>query len=218
MRLLGIVAAAIVAIVVQYKVNYPTYTYRYRLTVNIEVEGQIRSGSSVIEVRVSKQPIFLPGVNKLEYADRGEAVFVDLGAGRNIVALLASGPYAEAAGFTAFIVTRHFNLNLSDDSQLASLPALRGQWELANDNLPTLVTFSDAADPATLKLIRPTELTFGPSVHWRGVSVELTTDAVTYTIESKLPWVSKLTTGIYGGSVLQAPGRFILNGPYFKKS
>ena len=58
MKWLGIACAAIVAGFVLYKINYPTYTYRYRMTVNVEVDGQMRSGSSVIEVRVSKQLVF----------------------------------------------------------------------------------------------------------------------------------------------------------------
>ena len=215
----AIALAIIVAVVALYKIKYPTYAYRYRMTVNVEVDGQMRSGSSVIEVRVNKQPVFLPGVNPLEYSERGEAAFVDLGAGRNIVALLAAGAFAERAAYPAFLVQSHFKLNLFDDRQLASLPALRGNWELANDSLPTLVTFSNPGDPATLKPLRPDqfEQAFGPGVHLRGVVIDMTTDAVTHNIESKLPWVTKLTSGLSGGNVYQSPGKFTLNGPYFKR-
>jgi hypothetical protein len=221
MKWLGIAFAVIVMGVVLYQIRYPTYTYRYRMTVNVEVAGQTRSGSSVIEARVSKQPVFLPGVNPLEYSERGEAVFVDLGGqGNIIVALLASGPYGEGAAYPSFVVPPHFKLNLFDDRQLASLPTLRGRWELANKDLPTLVTFSNPSDPATAKVIRADQLeqSFGPRVHWRGIVVEMTTDAVTHDIESKLPWVTKLTTGLSGGSVLLFPGKFTVNGPYFKRS
>jgi hypothetical protein len=60
------------------------------------------------------------------------------------------------------------------------------------------------------------EQTFGAGIHWRGVVVEMTTDAVTSAIESKLPWVTKLTSGLSGGTILRSPGKFTLNGPYFK--
>jgi hypothetical protein len=216
MKWFGIALAVVVAAVVLYKVRYPTYTYRYRMTVNVEVDGQLRSGSSVIEVRVSKQPVFLPEVNPLEYSERGEAIFLDLGAGRNVVALLAAGAFAEKAAYPAFLVQSHFKLNLFDDRQLASLPTLRGKWELGSDNLPTLVTFSNSRDSETLKLLQPNqfEQTFGSGVHFRGVVIEMTTDAVTHNIELQIPWVTKLTPGL----VYQSPGKFTLNGPYLKSS
>jgi len=100
----------------------------------------------VIEVSISKNPGFLPG-NPFSLADQGEAVFVDLGNGRNVVALLASGTFAEKHSYPAHLVTTHFKTSWSDGRQLASLPKLRGHWELAQDDLPTLVTFSNPNDP-----------------------------------------------------------------------
>ncbi|KRR02605.1 hypothetical protein [Bradyrhizobium valentinum] len=220
MKRLAIALGIIALVVVLYKLKYPTYSYRYRMTVNVEVDGQLRSGSSVIEVSVSKQPVFLPGVNPLEYAERGEAAFVDLGNGRNIVALLASGPFAEGHAYPAFLVPKHFKMNLFDDHQLASLSELRGKWELEPDNLPTLVTFASSTDPATVKLISVDQIeqTFGPGVRWRGVTIEMTTDAITAAIEARLPWVAKFTAGLSGSSVALSPGKFTLNGPYLKRT
>jgi hypothetical protein len=65
-----------------------------------------------------------------------------------------------------------------------------------------------------VKVVRPDQLAqiFGPDVHWRGVQIEMTTDAVTHKIASRLPWVTKLS-----GSILGVPGKFTLNGPYFKQ-
>jgi hypothetical protein len=191
MKWLGI-AFALVAGFIFYKINYPTYTYRYRMTVNVEVDGQMRSGSSVIEVRVSKQLVFLPTVNRLAYAGEGEAVYVDLGVHGSMVALLASGTYANDAEYPLYLVHRlHFNLDIFDDRKLASLPSLRGKWELPSNELPTLVTFSDPNNSASLRVIRPEQLeqTFGPNVHWRGVDIEMTSDAVTHGLEARLPFL-----------------------------
>src|SRR4051794_39465991 len=94
MRRLGIVCAVIVVGFVLYKISYPTYSCRYRMTVNVEVDGQMRSGSSVIEFQISKQMRFLPDVNPIKFDAEGEAVFVDLGGQRSLVALLTSGEYA----------------------------------------------------------------------------------------------------------------------------
>ena len=46
---LGIIVA-IAAVAGLYKLKYPTYTYRYRMTVEVDVGGEVRSQSSVIEV------------------------------------------------------------------------------------------------------------------------------------------------------------------------
>jgi hypothetical protein len=106
MKWLGIAFAVIAVGVILYKTSYPTYAYRYRMTVNVEVDGQMRSGSSVIEVRVSKQLAFLPTVNELAYAGEGEAVYVDLGVHGSIVALLASGTYANDTEYPLYLVHR----------------------------------------------------------------------------------------------------------------
>jgi hypothetical protein len=212
MNRLGIIALAIVGVFVLYKLSYPTYSCRYRMTVNVEVDGQLRSGSSVIEFIVAKQMRFLPDVNPIAFDAKGEAVFVDLGEGRNLIALLAMGEYALDGNIGFHVVPSHFNIDF--DRGLASLPSLRGKWELPSNQLPTLVTFSDPNNSATVRVIRPNQLeqVFGANVHWRGVQIEMTTDAVTHKIESRLPWVTKL-----GGTVYGSPGKFTLNGPYFKR-
>jgi hypothetical protein len=210
MKWLGIALAAVVAGIVFYKLNFPTYTYRYRMTVNVEVDGQMCSGSSVIEVRVSKQLMFLPGINPLAYAVQGEAVYLALGQRGSIAALLASGEYASDIDYPRFLVSGlHFKLNLFDDRKLASLPTLRGKWELPNNELPTLVVVSDPNNSATLRVIRPDqfEQTFGPNVHWRGVVVEMTTDAVTHGLEARLHFLVSQNVSLRGAN--QNPNRFI---------
>src|SRR6266852_2768355 len=66
------------ALVAGYMYKYPNYTYRYRLTVNIEVDGKVRSGSSVIEVTWHGQPE-LGDVGPFHPRIRGQAPLVDLG-------------------------------------------------------------------------------------------------------------------------------------------
>lgn len=219
MKWLGIAFAVVVAGFVLYKISYPTYTYRYRMTVNIEVDGQMRSSSSVIEVRVSKQLVFLPGVNPLAYAVEGEAVFLALGGRGNIVALLASGEFANDTDYPRFLVSGlHFKLNLFDDRKLASLPALRGKWELPSNELPTLIAVSDPNDSASLKVIRPDQLeqTFGPNVRWRGVVVEMTTDPVTHGLEARLPFLVSQSKSLRSAN--QSPYRFIPKYDAFLRS
>ncbi len=70
------------------KLTYPKYTYRYRMTVEVMVDGVVRSGSSVIEIRIQTQPNLLSNSTIVPHV-RGEATYVDLGGGRNVIALLA---------------------------------------------------------------------------------------------------------------------------------
>ena len=159
------------------------------MTVNVEVDGKLRSGASVIEFRISRQLRFLPDVNPVKFDAEGEAVFVDLGGQRSLVALLKSGENATDGNFPLGVVPAHFKLDM--DRQLASLPSLRGTWELFGKDLPTLVTYSDPNNSATLKIVRPDQLeqAFGPEVHWRGIVIEMTTDPVTHGLEARLPFL-----------------------------
>jgi hypothetical protein len=189
MNRLGIIALTIVGLIALYKLSYPTYSCRYRMTVSVEVGGQVRSGSSVIELSVIKQMPFLPTVNPIRFEAEGQAVFIDLGNQRSLIALLQSGQYAEDYDFPLRVVPSHFRLNT--DRQWASLPTLRGKWELAEKDLPTLATLSDPNNSATLRVVRPDQLeqTFGQDIRWRGVAIEMTTDPVTRGLEARLPFL-----------------------------
>jgi hypothetical protein len=190
MKALGIFIAVIVGLYVAYKLIYPTYTYRYRMTVEIDVHGETKTGTSVIEVRLSKQPRFLPEVPPVATTVIGEAVFVDLGEGRNILALLASGPYGRTVDNPQFVVPRHFMLSYSD-RDIAKFPQLQGRWNLES-RLPTLVTFTDLNDPKAVRVVQPEEFeqVFGPGVRFKRVWVEMTSDPVTRGIESKMPMLT----------------------------
>lgn len=114
MKKLGIFVVIVVGLYLAYKLVYPTYTYRYRMVVEVDVRGETKSGASVIEVSLSKQPKFLPEVPSVATTVRGEAVFVDLGDGRNVIALLASGPNGTDVDYPQHVVPLHFNLSYAD--------------------------------------------------------------------------------------------------------
>ena len=193
MRAPGILALCVLLLIgggyVLWQLVYPTYTYRYRITVNVEAGGKIYSGSSVIEVRLVKQPQITMEVPRVATELSGEAVFVDLGRGRNVIALLASGYKAQNVDYPKYIVSEHFKLSY-DDSDLPKFPRLQGRWELASGELPAFVTFSDLNDPKTARAVGVTEFesVFGPDVHFKGVWIEMTSDPVTRGIEKNLKW------------------------------
>lgn len=94
MRTLGIIALVVVLLigggVVWYTLAYPTYTYRFCLSIAVDVDGETKTATSVIEVHTVTRPmpvIFSPINNYVH----GDAAFLDLGAGRNVTATLSFG-------------------------------------------------------------------------------------------------------------------------------
>lgn len=193
MRTLGIIALTVVlligGVIGWYKISYPTYTYRYRMTVEVMVDGTVRAGSSVIEIRIDKQPPVgsaPPEVSRVY----GEAVLVDLGKGRNIIALLATGTKGEDVDYPYHVVPRLFALTY-DDRDLSKLSTLQGRREVPVASMPTFVTFSNLNDHKTVRLIGLGEFeqVFGPGARVTRVLVEMTSEPVTRGIEKRLPWL-----------------------------
>src|SRR5882762_2177881 len=60
------------------KINYPTFSYRYRLTLSIEIDGKVDTGASIIEIIWKGGPEF-GDVGPYHPIVRGQAVFIDLG-------------------------------------------------------------------------------------------------------------------------------------------
>lgn len=215
MKWLAIIVGTLAVMYAAYNVSYPTYTHRYRLTIEIETPEGARSGSSVIEV--TTRPLSGPLGQLFPSSGaphaKGEAVFVDLGQGRNLVALLAFGPDARGPHSMSSLAFEVFRV------ELTRMAHLTGRAELSGDLIPTLVTFKDAQDPKSVWVISSSEFlaVFGPGVRVRRVSIEMTRDGVTTGITQKLPWLADMERRGLGSTINARPGVFTINVPYFKK-
>src|SRR3569832_202568 len=171
-----------------YPLLYPTYTVRYRLTVNAMADGQPHSGSSVIEVRVSRQPQWIAEVGPWAFRSRGEAIFVDLGAGRNVVAFLNPGPSEGKDCVT--ILFRAFQVPFLV-GHVADLENLYGERNLQPANWPPFVTFQNVSDPLSIKPVKPSAMrdAYGANVGIESVTVAITQEPVTYSLKQKLSWI-----------------------------
>lgn len=185
---LAILAAIIGVAIVLYRLAYPTYTYRYRMTVNVDTPQGLRSGSSVIESRFERFPEF-NGYSSSAKA-RGEAVFVDLGKGRQVIALLAAGRNGANVDYPQWIIFSTFNVDVDKNDQMRALERSTDSKVLPPKEYPTFVTFGDLNDPMTARVVPLDEFenVFGAGVKLRDVTIEMTKDAVTRGIEAKLPW------------------------------
>lgn len=232
--IVGTIILAPVCFYLGYKLLYPTYTYRYRLSVEVETPEGLRSGSSVIEVRYE---IFPELLTERDHISRifGEAVFVDLGQGKNLVGLLAAGPSGEDVDYPGRIVFPAFNLNGNDPDTPRRLPQLRGKrdldiyhsnpYEAAKRFLPTFVTFGDLNDLGTARIAPPDmfEDTFGAGFRLHNVSIEMTNDPMTSGIERKMPWLNRPFPSLkpIGGGVnvdRRPPDSLKLNKGQFKRA
>jgi hypothetical protein len=170
---------------------WPSHSSRFRVTLEVDTPDGLKSGSSVWETEVVESGCWGPvEACKLRPTAKGDAIFVNLGRGRNLVGLLGWGETgSDESGI--FDLTR---AALAPDSNFGwkDEPKLRGRGDLPLKNIPTLITFDDLTNPGTAKLVDPANLarTFGPGYLLRRVTLETTSDSIYHTIETKLPWWS----------------------------
>lgn len=193
----------------------PLYRYRYKLTLNVLADGVVRTGVNVVQMawqdvpRKYQWPTSLIGGGA-----KGQANVVDLGGGQLMFALLSKlDPWADGVPakhwsdvgpepvlFRIYgLKSKGFDENAVDPA-LQALMACRGAHEIGPDDLPTLVTFRDPADPKTVERIDPHDLgkTFGYGVTLQSATLEITTDALTGGIEERLPWLVGMGTHLSG--------------------
>jgi hypothetical protein len=147
----------------------PSVTYRYRLAVEVDTPQGPRSGASVIETTrrdATGIPWYPPEARKISSQVRGEAVFVDLGEGRNVVAIMARGPRGDE-GIDFDWLVPHV-LGLQGDAADAQRLQRPGVFEVPARLLPTLVTFANPSDPKSARVVRTDEFgtVFGPGVRF----------------------------------------------------
>lgn len=166
-----------------------TPTHAYRLTIEVATPEGPRSGSAVRHVFAGCPGLLhklLPiGAGAGARVD-GEAVFLDLGGGRNLIALMAGGPNGDDVdqplGLAYYAMA---DVGLINIGRLALAPPLRlcdfklqtGTALLSPRRLPTLVTFTDLSAPNSARVLQPTEAgftsVFGPGYRLARVTVEM---------------------------------------------
>ena len=177
---------------------YPDYVYRYRLTLNVEVEGIAHSASGVYEVHTKPGPDALNSFGTVGMpAAVGEAVALDLGEHGCLILLLRSrGKYSPAWVVRSDLA---HNPERSDHwrDEAKSVADFKGSADIPENHLWTLVLLENKDNPSTMHevdLDHP-ELTLGNSLKLLPAHVETTTDPVTTGIEDTLPWVKFAPTG-----------------------
>jgi hypothetical protein len=148
MKFLGIVGLAIAGSIILWQFAYPTHVHRFRLTVAIETPTGLVSGSSVYEVQHPRGPRSIGTINYGGGGIYGDAIFLSLPNGRNLISLL---PREDIAPQTYRVSFSTYPLG-ADEPLLNS----KGQVEVKSPLIPRLVTFTDLNDPTTAKVVYST--------------------------------------------------------------
>ncbi len=191
-----------------FQINYPTCTFRYKLTAEVKTPEGVKSGSSVVEVSYAHTGDW-GGGNSRDTHVNGDAVYVDLGSGKNLFITLrswASGRYNERED-------RNYSEIEKGSSDIAGLPIklwdifwrfgselqlckdlnahkLGMPYEVPFKLLPTLVTFDDVQTAETMRVVQPDTLEKDIGQGYCLVSVQLlsTTEPITHNIENIFSW------------------------------
>jgi hypothetical protein len=171
----------------------PTYTHRYRLTIEVQAEGELKTASSVIQVSAREFESPLQSHPVIENKVQGDAVVVDLGKGRHVIAVLGFGDRGHDGGRHVAIARVALKLPRGERriEAFETLSKMTGQATLSGEDIPTLVIFQDMNNPLSVRVVPLADLgkVLGPDVFFKRAWIELTADPVTRQIDKKLPWL-----------------------------
>jgi hypothetical protein len=221
-------------------VGFAAYTYvfsttvRYRLTLEADVGGERKHGSSVVEVTYSKNN---DPISRAEFTIdfRGEAVILDLGARGALFALLKGD--TDSRSGPEYIVFRAFNLPGGAMPSpimhgLSVISRLAGKVDLPLTSLPLLVRFRDLKDPMSVERVDPLDIakSFGagtklvratleivPTGIWPLNRIGLTGESTATEIEKRLTWLRGLGGGYLDGGFSSINAPLGLYGGDFKR-
>jgi hypothetical protein len=194
-----------------------TESYRYKLTLAVNTPEGVKRASTVGEVRFRNVSIPERGtMNKLQ----GDALYLDLGHGaKPLIVLLTSRLASELrpkvvndrswqlgkpgwslqTGPGIRQMSRIYGFALSEDfmDDVSRIARMRGPRAITPADLPDLVTFADINDPKSVIEVDPNDLqaTLGPDITWNEITLESTSEPITRSIRTKLPWLQAYVAG-----------------------
>ena len=183
MKLLKAVGILTALVVLAKIFVFPDYRHRFRLTIEFDTPDGVKSASAVHEVVRKDVRWILIAHGQYEYRFHGEAIFLDLGRGKHVVALLAHGRPGDGrngvhSGSMTFLGVQAYATRrlLPWEYWVPEVP-FAGVRDLPTDRVPTLVTFPNVLDPSTVRVIDPfdgktIEETYGMGYAFRRATIE----------------------------------------------
>lgn len=209
---LGLLAALVIGD--QIRIHRPGH--KYRMTVEVETPSGVKSASGVLAVTPDRSYTRDRGTRT-----SGDAIYVDLGGGKNLVALLAHLDKTLDPGAINYVALRAYpaatgkRVNFNDMSRQTGVVPVQGAL------LPVLVAFADPANPGRAKVVSPddSEGVLGKGFRLRGITAEaipngfwpidfggVLGEPVTRAIAAKLPWLNGEGAQAAAATALKAAG------------
>ena len=183
----------------QVRINRPGH--KYRLTIEVETPEGVKSAAGIMAVTPDR------GYSRRgRTRTSGDALFVDLGDGRNLVVLLAHLDKALDLDGMNYVALRAYGAARGQRMVFNEMNLARGVVPVTGALIPVLATFTDPADPSTMRIVPSDDLagSLGQGVRLRDVVAEVVPNGfwpldfggmlgepVTRGIEAKLPWLNK---------------------------
>ena len=196
----------------QIRINRPAH--KYRLTLDVETPEGRKSASGVMAVHPDRSY-----TRRGQTRTLGDAIFVDLGQGKNLVALLAHLDNRLVLDDMNYVALRAYLAATGKRVPFSEISRLTGTVPVKGELIPVLVAFADPAAPGTARVVRPedAEAVLGKGYRIEGISVEVVRNGywpldfggplgepVTRGIQAKLPWLD--VTGDSAATALRAAG------------
>lgn len=175
--------------------SLPTYSWHQKMTITVDANGAVYSGSSVVRIRWSKNDP-LGSVNGPGWITtvRGEAPFVEV-PGKGVLFALLNPP--DRYNYATDLALRAFRDVLPNAQAAARLRALQSEpgrsVPLSRNLYPFFVTFSDLNNPNSVREVDPSNVAgdFGSGVRLISVTLEITKASITKgRIEEVVPWIN----------------------------
>ena len=182
----------------QIRINRPGH--KYRLTIEVETPQGRKSASGVLAVHPFRGYSGLGPTRTV-----GDAVFVDLGGGKNLVALLAHIDGKLDLDGTNYVALRAYNAAAGKRVSFNEMSRQTGAVPVTGALVPVLVTFADPGNPGTARNVAPddAEAVLGKGYRLQGIAAEAVPNGfwpldfggalgepVTRGIQAKLPWLN----------------------------
>ncbi|UPJ54157.1 hypothetical protein IVB30_18040 [Bradyrhizobium sp. 200] len=196
----------------QIRINRPAH--KYRLMVEVETPQGRRSASGVLAVHPDRSY-----TRRGQTRTLGDAVFVELGQGKNLVALLAHVDNNLVLDDINYVALRAYAEASGKRVPFSEMSRLTGIVPVKGALIPVLVSFADLAAPGSAKVVPPdgAEAVLGKGYRLQGLTTEVVPNGywpldfggvlgapVTRGIQAKLPWLSG--AGDSAAAALRAAG------------
>ncbi|MCK1638832.1 hypothetical protein IVA95_14745 [Bradyrhizobium sp. 157] len=196
----------------QIRINRPAHNYR--LSVEVETPEGRKSASGVVAVHPDRSY-----TRRGQTRTVGDAIFVDLGQGKNLVALLAHVDNNVVLDDMNYVALRAYTAAAGKRVSFNEMSRLTGVVPVKDTLIPVLVTFTDPANPGTARQVAPddAEAVLGRGYRLQEISAEVVPNGywpvdfggalgepVTRGIQAKLPWLGN--EGSSAAAALRAAG------------